>query len=183
MIGRIVKAALVVSFLVAVLTNGLLIAAIFGARLELGRARSQYGLPAKGQANAPFLGFDIDGAQVELSTDHRGTAVWYASRNCPYCRRDEQWTSLARALQDRGVRVIILLPGRADRFTPADSGRPKGALQVAFMNREWLDQFPLSVTPTLLIFDDGHRLVWHRRGMLSAADAASALRAAARAMR
>jgi hypothetical protein len=54
---------------------------------------------------------------------------------------------------------------------------------VAFINREWLDQYPLNLTPTLLIFDSSQRLVWHRSGMLSPADTASALRAVARAMR
>jgi hypothetical protein len=40
---------------------------------------------------------------------------------------------------------------------------------------DWIKRFELSATPTFLLFGPGGRLVWQRRGTLTAGDVMAAL--------
>jgi hypothetical protein len=100
--------------------------------------------------------------------------VWYASKNCPYCKRDQEWPVLAADLQSKGLQIVVLSPIYAHRFALEET-RLSNVLEVPFVGGEWLAQFPLSVTPTLLVFDGEQRLVWYKRGMLSKRDSMDAL--------
>jgi hypothetical protein len=175
-VSRLIRKVLTLAFVTAVAVNGYLIAAILKNRFDLQDVKSHYGLPPENRPDARLLGFDARGSAIELLSGGRGTAIWYATKDCPYCNRDAEWTSLAAALKAKGLQVLILLPGQSHRFA-SESRKVNGAQQMAFVSGEWLAQFPLLITPTLLIFDGNERLIWHRRGMLSATDSASALRA------
>lgn len=177
MTRRFVSRVLALSILVAVAFNLVLIAAILVARVEFWQVRSRYGQPVAGYATPALSGVAVDGTAVGPSRAAQGTAVWYASKECPYCQRDEEWEALAPLLAADGMRVLILLPFSAHGFPP-DSRKQQHGLQIAFIAREWITHFPLNVTPTLLILDGDDRLVWHKRGVLSPADSARALRAA-----
>lgn len=182
MIKRIAKLIPILIFGIAVAVNLVFIALIFANRLEQRRAESQYGLPRGNRYSAPLIGVEPDGSPVNLSDNRMGTAIWYASKDCPYCKRDEEWKRLSKELQAKGMRVVVLLPSREYLFNDEDWA-PKNVQQIAFVNPEWVAQYPMHVTPTLLIVDGNQRLLWHRRGMLSREDVASALDASKAAAR
>lgn len=164
---------IVLSFIIV---NLALIVAILFGRVELRSVKAQYGRRTDGQQPPQLDGFARDGSPVELAHANSGYAVWYGSHNCPFCRREEEWGRLSLKLQQKGLRVLVLLPGAGDEF-PGDRLKPKDALQIAYASADWLKQYPLFVTPTLLIFDANKQLIWHHRGMLDADKAADALRA------
>jgi hypothetical protein len=164
------------AFVLLVAVNCIFVGAIVAARAELNSIRESYGHTAGSSAPAPFIGYREDGTPVGVGASEAGVAIWYASKRCPYCKRDLEWDKLAAALQERGVRTIILLPACGVGFEPSET-RPPGAEQVAFVDGDWLRTYPLSVTPTLLIFDRDHRLIWHRWGMLTEQDTRKALAA------
>lgn len=145
-------------------------------RVQLTRIMDDYGT---GTDPAPtFVGYREDGKPVTYSGVEPGLAVWYASRACPYCERDLEWDRLSSKLQEQGVRIVILLPAAGLSFLP-EKTRPRTTEQVAFVDGAWLRRYPLSVTPTLLLFDRHQRLVWHKWGSLTAEDTGAALNAIA----
>jgi hypothetical protein len=166
----------------ALVVDLVLIGAVLMAKGELRSARAEYGRAGRESPGTPTAGFGLGGTPVELAGQKAGFAVWYASSRCPYCQKDDEWRRLAVALQQRGLRVLVLLPSVADSFA-ADEPLLGDAQQVAYMNAEWLRRYPLSVTPTLLIFDREQRLIWHKYGMLKPADTRAALSAVDLAVR
>ena len=151
----------------------MLISAILIGKYRLRSARAEYGR-AGGAAAPQIAAFDNGGAALDLAGQNAGLAVWYGSSRCAYCRKDEEWRRLAVALQERGVNVVVLLPSVADSFSN-DELLLRNARQVRYLNGEWLRRYPLSVTPTLLLFDSNRRLIWHRYGMLGPKDVKTAL--------
>jgi hypothetical protein len=83
---------------------------------------------------------------------------------------------LAQELKDMGIEPIVLLPNPQDEFLKRHLV-PEGIPQEAFVDVEWIKHFSLSITPTLLIFDNHQRLIWQRQGMLDSADTSSAVKA------
>ena len=134
--------------------------------------------PGKQGISSPPDGFTSEGMRVEITPKTQlGWAVRYASPGCEYCREDEHlWSQLSSKLQQLHYQVIVIVPNARDEF-PNDSETPKGALQEAFVNMEWIRQFRLSSTPTLLIVDRNQGLIWSRQGTLNPADPSSAVRA------
>jgi hypothetical protein len=175
-INKVAGLVIGMMLLVAGGTNVSLIASILRARVEIRSIRAAYGAPVDGRA-ARFVGVDVNGGFVDLSASKSGIAVWYASKNCPYCKRDQEWPTLAADLQAKGVRIVVLSPRYAHRFPPGEIGL-SNVLEVPFVAGEWLAQFPLSVTPTLLVFDGEQRLVFYKLGMLNKRDSIEVLRIA-----
>jgi hypothetical protein len=131
----------------------------------------------------PLDGFDASGRWLDARwMSPSGWAVRYAGRSCPYCAQDAGWARLAAELQRRDYPVTILLPRAAERF-PADLVLPNDAPQVAFAPMEWLKQFRLTMTPSLLLFSGRGDLIWHRQGVLGPWDVQSALQAIEEATR
>jgi hypothetical protein len=154
--------------------NVALIVAILVGHREIRLARASYGAP---EVPARFIGVDIEGRPVTVAVSAPGTVVWFGTDQCPYCKADGEIPRLLAALQKKGWQTIVLLPSYDRRFEPAVLGFPDVQM-VPFVGGEWLRQFPLVVTPTLLIFDREQRLAWYRRGTLTSSDTAQALRVA-----
>lgn len=161
--------------ILSVLDVGLIAGILVGQR-EIRLAQSAYGKPAAGQG-ARFSGIDTNGRLVTASVLGPGTIVWFGSDQCPYCKADHEMPRLVTALQKRGWQMIVLLPSYDQSFAPAQLGL-SNVQMVPFVGGEWLKQFPLVVTPTLLMFDGSQRLVWYNRGKLTASDSVEALRVA-----
>jgi hypothetical protein len=174
MLRRLLERTVPILLIGAVIVDLALIGAILVAKRELVAVRATYG---RGDGSDPVpipAGFTLDGTPLEINNVRY--AVWFASSKCPYCQRDEEWRRLAGILAQRGVRVIVLLPSASDAFAD-DGAAPENAQQVVYMNGDWIRRYPLSGTPTLLIFDRQHQLLWHRYGMLRPADAEAVLTA------
>jgi hypothetical protein len=174
MIRKLLERTVPIVLTCALAVDVVLTGAVVFAKGELRSARATYGRGGADGAGTLMTGFGLGGAALDLAGQDAGLAVWYGSSRCPYCRKDEEWRRLAPALQQRGVRVLILLPSIADAFSEEEP-LLRSAQQVAYINAEWLRRYPLSVTPTLLIFDTDQRLIWHRYGMLRPADVKTVL--------
>jgi hypothetical protein len=98
-----------------------------------------------------------------------GWVVRYASKRCVYCLQDSEWERLALQLERLNYRTIVLLPKEADQF---DEGEiiHQTVRQMAFVNMDWIKQFRFTMTPTVVVFDNNGRVLWHRTGMLQEAD-------------
>jgi len=105
-----------------------------------------------------------------------GWVVRYAGRGCIYCKLDFEWERLATRLEQLNYRTILLLPNDADKFDE-DGIIPWNAQQMAYVSMDWVKQFRFSGTPTVVIFNDSGRVLWHGKGMLSEADYISAEKA------
>jgi hypothetical protein len=171
MIWRIAANGIRLLFAGALIANAIFIARILVARNDLNSMRAEY--RAGNSQAVPFTAYDANGTRVDIGNIDAGLAVWYASSRCVYCQNDEEWRRLAQRLHEKGVRVVTVLPGPVDVFP--DAGVTTGFAQVAYVDPTWLARYPLSVTPTLLLFDRNHNLVWHKWGMLGADDPPSAL--------
>lgn len=180
-IGKLLQRIVPVILIWIVVLDLVLIGAVLVSKRELGSAMAEYGRATGNAARPTPAGFLLDGRPLEFITHKAGYAIWYAAKQCPYCQKDEEFRRLAVSLDQRGLRVLVVLPDAGDAF--ATDSLPANATQVAYMNPEWLRRYPLSVTPTLLLFDGGHRLVWRRYGMLRPVDTAEALRAVDLAIR
>ena len=75
-----------------------------------------------------------------------------------------------------GYRVIVVVPTARDEY-PNNTETPIGAQQESYINMEWIKQFRLTMTPTLLIFDPHQGLIWSHQGMLEPSDQTAAIRA------
>jgi hypothetical protein len=127
------------------------------------------------EAIPPPSGFSRDGTRIDLSGGRKGWAVRYAGEGCKFCLTDTQWTVLAQDLKDMGVEPIVLLPHPQDEFLKRHLV-PEGIPQEAFVDVEWIKHFSLNITPTVLIFDSHHHLIWQRQGMLDSSDVSSAVK-------
>jgi hypothetical protein len=172
MIRRLIKNVLVLSLAAGLLAGAILAIGIIRYRVELRSIESKYGQPESPRAPASFVGYAEDGSRIALSSADRGLAVRYASRDCPFCKQDQEWAPLASYLQGRGIRVVVLASNSSQKYDAARL-QPAGVPQAIFVGAEWLKQFPVAVTPTFLLFDLGEQLIWHKRGMLTAGDAAA----------
>ena len=105
-----------------------------------------------------------------------GWAIRYAGSGCIFCKLDYEWEHLAAHLERLNYRTIILLPNVASKYDEV-SIIPKNAKQMAFVKMDWLKQFRFIGTPTLIIFNNRGRVIWHRNGMLSEADYIAAKKA------
>ena len=170
------KRSLGIVFLWLIVVDATRVAAIHVKRHELRSVRAQYG-SARDAGEAPVPeGFSPSASPVVAPAANRPFAVWYGSDKCPFSKKDEQWGRVAATLQQKGVEVFVLLPDAAQAF-PAESVKPAAAQQLAFVNGEWLKRYPVTITPSLLVFDADRKLIWHRWGMLRPEDASAAIRA------
>jgi hypothetical protein len=158
-----------------ILDLGLLIDFALEAR-RLHVAVSHYDSLGGAYAALPPTWFRTDGRAIGLVAGRTALAVRYTGSNCPASLTDGEWQPLARALQERGVQISVLLPRTDLGFSESDLV-PRGASQVAYVAAEWIKRYPVTLTPTLLIFDRDSRLIWHKEGALTRADARAAIRA------
>jgi len=156
--------------------NIALIVGILVGQKKIRLARASYGASAPGHS-AKFTGVDADGLSFDMPVGGVGTIVWFGSDQCPYCKADREMPRLVAALQKKGWQTIVLLPAYDQRFVPGVLGL-SNVQMIPFVGGEWLKQFPLSVTPTLLMFDGERRLIWYKRGQLTPSDSMRALRVA-----
>jgi hypothetical protein len=124
----------------------------------------------------PPNGFRRDGTRIDLSVGRKGWAIRYAGEGCSFCVKDIQWDVLAQKLQDMGIELIVLLPSPQNEL-PKTHLVPEGIQQEAYVDMEWIKHFSLTITPTLLLFDNHQRLIWQRQGMLDSSDVSSAVKA------
>jgi hypothetical protein len=129
-------------------------------------------------AAAPPDGFLATGVSLHSSTNkHNGWVVRYAAKECKYCRLDGPvWAQLKDDLQRRGYQIFVVVPSARDEF-PSDSKDVAEAQEETYVNVKWIKLYRLSVTPTLLIFNGKHGLIWSHQGMLDSHDPGSAMRA------
>jgi hypothetical protein len=73
------------------------------------------------------------------------------------------------------IPVTVLLPNAAHAFPPF-AVVPLGAPQAAYVDVDWIKEYRLTLTPTVLVFDADRHVVWHREGVLRRDDATSLLR-------
>lgn len=182
MIHARLRRGLLGGFVLVAAVDCALIAAIITARIQLVSIQEGYGKDAESTEPTVFRGYREDGAPINYAQSQVGFAIWYASRTCPYCKRDYQWDKLASQLQIDGVPIAILLPAAGFGFSYLET-RPLGADQVAFVDAAWLKRYPLSVTPTLLIFDRKGQLIWYKWGVLTEEDRRNALAAVAKSQK
>lgn len=156
--------------------NVALIVGILVGQREIRSARTRYGVSTAAHS-AKFVGIDVNGRSLSASVGGPGTIVWFGSEQCPYCKTDREMPRLVATLQKKGWQTIVLLPSYDQLFAPEQLGL-SNVHMVPFVSGEWLKQFPLVVTPTLLMFDGEQRLIWYYRGRLTASDSMQALRVA-----
>jgi len=106
----------------------------------------------------------------------RGYVLRYSSQSCQYSRNDLLWPTLADAFAKNNFDVSVLIPDHTSALLENEVF-PKSARQIAFVPLDWMNHFQLTVTPTILAFDAGGRLVWHRVGMLRGVDVENAMAA------
>lgn len=111
-----------------------------------------------------------------------GWAVRYASPKCEFCRNDKQWSSLSAELQRLGLQIFAISPSANDAY-PLAALVPRESRQEAYVSIEWIKQFRLRTTPTLLIFGADGRLIWCHRKTLSFDDKEAAIRAVSMAIK
>jgi thioredoxin-related protein len=102
-----------------------------------------------------------------------GWVVRYASTGCIYCRLDFEWERLVPLLERLGYRTTILLPKETDEFED-DKIISENAQQMAFVKMDWIKQFRFTGTPTVIVFDNNGRVLWHHNGMMKNVDYESA---------
>ena len=119
-------------------------------------------------------GFEANWKRLEPLSSHSGWAVRYAAKTCAFCAEDTQWERLSAQLIKSGFKVTVLLPS-ADEAYPAQSLVPAGAPQIAFVSMDWMKQFRITITPSLLLFDRSGRLIWQQQGVLSPTNVEQAL--------
>ena len=170
-------------FVWGIVINCALVAALLAKRIELRGVREAYGRDGVGGTPPAPRAYRHDGTPVTLGSSGSGVAIWYAARECPYCQRDNEWPRLATMLREKGVEVAVLLPGgRRDEFS-RETLVPADAEQIAYVSADWLRRYPLTMTPTVLIFDANWKLVWYEHGILRPGDAERAMAALTRAHR
>ena len=107
--------------------------------------------------------------QDESSSALSGWVVRYASRGCIFCNLDYEWERLVPVLERNNYRTILLLPNETDQFAESRV-LPESAEQMAYVKMDWIKQFRFTGTPTLVIFNNKGRVLWHRTGMLQDVD-------------
>jgi len=127
-------------------------------------------------------GFTAAGTNVVLNKSlplPSGWVVRYVSKDCIYCELDFEWERLALHLEKHNYRTILLLAKEAGQFEK-DQIVPETAQQLVFIRMDWIKQFRLTETPTVIIFNNDGRVLWSHRGMLEHADYKSAEKVIAR---
>jgi len=163
----------------AIAANALLIVRVLAARQEFRAVSASFERAAGGAARPDFTPFARTGRALAPERSGVGFAVRYASSRCPFSQNDPQWKLVATELQELGLKVIVLLPGPHDEFQE-DQVIPRHAQQASYVNADWIRRYPLTMTPTLLIFDSRNQLIWHRQGVLSRAASHAAIQAVMR---
>jgi len=140
-------------------------------------SESIYRLREEHSAISPPDGFTVTGArEIPKWLPPSGWAVRYASNNCGYCKQDEaRWTRMATELRRLNFQIVTVVPESRDAY-PANAEALKQTDQIVFVDIGWLKNFRLDKTPTLLIFDPRHGLIWSHRGVLETEDQGSAMR-------
>jgi len=124
----------------------------------------------------PPIGFSKENQNVSPVANANGRwAIRYASPKCHFSEEDEKrWSKLASQLRIKGYQIITLVPdGERSYSVGAQSLGP--SLQEVYVDLGWLKHFRLSGTPTLLIFEGSHGLIWSHQGELSIFDPINAL--------
>jgi hypothetical protein len=121
-------------------------------------------------------GLTNDGSSLPQAVQQAPVVVRYAAQSCGYCARDIEWPQLAGQMRQRGVRVVVLLPRASERFSQ-DALVPSDAPQIAFISMEWMTQFRLTMTPTVMLYDTAGDLIWAQEGVLPPDSVARAVRA------
>ena len=181
MIETIIKRSIGVVLAMAILTDVALMARIGVTHRQIQAAVASFERNAAAPP-PPLTAWTVSGERVVRTRGAGVIAVRYASSTCAFSTNDPVWEKLSARLKGSGVQVVVLLPGAKHEFT-AEKLVPKSAPQALFVSADWARRYALTVTPTVLIFDVADRLVWHRRGVLNAADADDALEAVAAARR
>jgi hypothetical protein len=176
MITRIVEQTLRIALLLLIAVHVLLLTTVAIEKAALAKARHHYDGHVSAVPDPHPAGFTAAGAAVDFANTGSGFALRFASHRCPFSRGDAQWKVLSDALQARGIPMSVLVPGVEHAFPPS-SLVPSGVQQIAYIDADWIKNYRLYVTPTLLILDSDRRVIWHREGSLSRADVTSALRA------
>jgi len=171
MIERLLAQTVRLAVTILIGVHLLLLARVAIERHQLSVARAHFDTAA----GIPFQSVAVGGGRVPPGTSTSGFALRFASEKCPYSRSDLLWKSLVGALRARNIPIVILLPSADQAFAPF-SIIPVDAPQVAFVSPEWASRYPLTLTPTTIIFDSDHRVVWHREGVLTMSDVKSAER-------
>jgi hypothetical protein len=127
---------------------------------------------------SPPVGFTFDGKKVDSTTAGApGWLVRYASKDCKFCQKDEAvWVHMAAHFQRSGYKIIVIEPTAKEHYAK-DAFALKNGQSEEYVNLEWIKQFTLSVTPTVLVFTSNKGLVWSHQGALRDVDPDSALRA------
>jgi thioredoxin-related protein len=82
---------------------------------------------------------------------------------------------LAEELKKMGYQIIIVVPAPENEYSN-NSQIPQGAPQESYVDMEWVKQFRLTVTPTLLVFDHAKGLIWSHEGVLDNGDPSAVIR-------
>jgi hypothetical protein len=137
---------------------------------------SKYHFPNLSSGGSSPVGYDAEGMPARLDLhQHSGWAVRFASPHCHYSQQDEPtWRRLSSELNRRGVPIYIIVPTQTDAY-PKDYTSTIGAVQLSYVDMEWLRRFRLTGTPTVLLFNREGGLVWSHRGLLHEKDASVAL--------
>ena len=98
-----------------------------------------------------------------------GWVVRYASAWCIYCNLDFEWDHLASLLEHLNYRIILLPPKEMDQINDVHKFS-KNMQQMTFVKMDWIKQFRFTGTPTIAIFDNKGRMLWHHTGMLKDVD-------------
>lgn len=114
-------------------------------------------------------------AETRPSTLRRW-AVRYISNACTYCRDDlPRWDKLKTQLLASGYRIYVISPSISAAY---QAGDPElvGVSQEQYVSIEWLKRYQLTVTPTIMLFNDQKELAWSHIGTLRDIDLKTASR-------
>jgi len=101
-----------------------------------------------------------------------GWVVRYTSKGCTYCAQDSEWERLVLLLERHNYRTVLLLPTEKNKYDEDE----QTLQQMAFVKMDWIKQFRFTGTPTVVVFDNSGRVLWHRVGMLNESDYESAVK-------
>ena len=105
----------------------------------------------------------------------KGWVLRYASAKCGYSLNDRNWPELAERLRAAGYSISQLAP-RADDAISGDAVQPPGLNEMTYVSMDWLKRYELTITPTVIAFDETGRVVWHHRGTITDRGMADATR-------
>ena len=181
MIQVIIKRSIGVVLAMAILTDIALLVRLGETRRRIQAAIASF--ENNPSTPAPRLSaWTLAGERVLQQRGSAAIVVRYASSTCAFSTNDPIWEKLSARLDALGIHSVVLLPGESHKFEP-EKLVPRNAPQVLHVGGDWARRYALAVTPTVLIFDATDRLIWHKHGVLVAADADRALEAVRTARR